>query len=346
MTASSVDPATGNLLVGGSRCSRSGCPIHPRSEHRAERRRRVGRGRERGRQLRPQLHRLDGRRGRRADHLGRAGTRRRTAARAAALARARRRRQRSSQQPLLDKVVDAFKAHPASARGKAPTSRRTAAFPAGIVAVYEHLQTLDPHHPVVIIEAPRGAGRRHAHRSRKPPCAPTPRPATSTGSTSTRSRPPGAHAGGPPVNTDISVVGDMTTIVARGNPTKAIWTTLQIAWSGVFPPHPVVFPTLQQARFMAYDAIIAGARGTVLLRRPVHTGDERGRPARGWNWTYWQNVQRPLLARAQRCRPRHRALIAPLAAAHDHRRRAPTSRSAPARRAASSTCSRSERARP
>ena len=53
----------------------------------------------------------------------------------------------------------------------------------------------------------------------------------------------------------------MTTIVARATSRKAIWTTLQIAWSGVFPPHPIVFPTLPQARFMAYDAIVAGARG-------------------------------------------------------------------------------------
>ena len=40
--------------------------------------------------------------------------------------------------------------------------------------------------------------------------------------------PPGAHAGGPPVNTDISVVGDMTSLIARASTQKAIWTTLQV----------------------------------------------------------------------------------------------------------------------
>jgi hypothetical protein len=97
------------------------------------------------------------------------------------------------------------------------------------------------------------------------------------------------------VNTDISVVGDVTGILARATTSKSIWTTLQIAWSGVLPPHPVVFPTLQQARFMAYDAVIAGARGLFFFGghlTQVMTPADR---ELGWNWTYWQRVQRPLL---------------------------------------------------
>ena len=86
----------------------------------------------------------------------------------------------------------------------------------------------------------------------------------------------------------------MTTIVARATRRKAIWTTLQIAWSGVFPPHPVVFPTLQQARFMAYDAIIAGARGLFFFggqfKQVMNAADRQ----RGWNWTYWR--ERPAAA--------------------------------------------------
>jgi hypothetical protein len=87
----------------------------------------------------------------------------------------------------------------------------------------------------------------------------------------------------------------MTAIVAEATQRKAIWTTLQIAWSGVFPPHPVVFPTLQQARFMAYDAIVAGARGLLFFggqfKQVMSSVDKQS----GWNWTYWKNVQRPLL---------------------------------------------------
>jgi hypothetical protein len=97
------------------------------------------------------------------------------------------------------------------------------------------------------------------------------------------------------VNTDISVVGDMTAIIAKATRRKAIWMTLQISWSGVFPPHPIVMPTLPQARFMAYDAIIAGARGLFFFggqyKQVMNAADRQ----RGWNWTYWKNVQRPLL---------------------------------------------------
>jgi hypothetical protein len=114
------------------------------------------------------------------------------------------------------------------------------------------------------------------------------------------------------VNTDISVVGDMTRIVAQASPQKAIWSTLQIAWSGVFPPHPIVFPTLPQARFMAYDAIVAGARGLFFFGGQFKQVMNAADKALGWNWTYWKNVQRPLLVELTDS-AHTAALVAPLA---------------------------------
>jgi hypothetical protein len=222
-----------------------------------------------------------------------------------------------SKQPLLDEVVRTFKGHPGLGAWKGfdePAHARVP--PEGCIEVYRHVRSLDPDHPIAIIEAPRG-------------------PAPSSGSKDTRLTvaavrpyaaacdihgvdiypiPAGAHAGGPPVNTDISVVGDMTTILAQATGRKAIWTTLQIAWGGVIPPHPVLFPTLQQARFMAYDAIVAGARGLFFfgghLKRAMN---ERDREL-GWNWTYWHQVQRPLLAELTDA-AHAPAFTAPLAAA-------------------------------
>jgi hypothetical protein len=86
---------------------------------------------------------------------------------------------------------------------------------------------------------------------------------------------------------------------------------LQIAWSGVLPPrNQDVFPTLQQARFMAYDAVIAGARGLFFFGghlRQVMTPQDR---IRGFNWTYWRNVQKPLTQ--ELAGPQHvAALLAP-----------------------------------
>lgn len=221
------------------------------------------------------------------------------------------------QQALLDKIVNAFKAHPGLGAWKGadePAHAHVSA--AGCVAVYRHLRGLDPDHPVVIIEAPRGPGP-----TPRSPDVPLTEAAIEPYAAACDihgidiypvSVPPGAHAGGPPLNTDISVVGEMTSMIVRATQRKAIWTTLQIAWSGVFPPHQLVFPTLQQARFMAYDAVIAGARGLFFfggqLKQVMNAADK----ASGWNWTYWKNVQRPLLV--ELTDPEHTpALLAPAA---------------------------------
>jgi hypothetical protein len=218
---------------------------------------------------------------------------------------------------LLDRVVDAVKGHPGlgvwkgadePAHGRVPVT--------GLIDVRDHVRARDPDHPLAIIEAPRDPA--------PSPTAPD-RPLTATilqpyaaacdihgVDIYPVSVPPGLHAGGPPTNTDISVVGDMTHIVATATQRKAIWTTLQIAWSGVLPPHPLVFPTLQQARFMAYDAIVAGARGLFFFGGHLKAAMSAHDRALGWNWTYWQHVQRPLLEELSG--PLHaRALVAPAA---------------------------------
>jgi hypothetical protein len=201
---------------------------------------------------------------------------------------------------LLGHIVGTFEGHPGLGAWKGadePAHGRVAA--AGCVAFYKHLKTLDPNHPVVIIEAPRGPSPKpHTPDTRLTQAAVKPYAVACDIhgiDIYPVSDPPGRHAGGPPVNTDISVVGDMTTLIARATRRKAIWTTLQIAWSGVIPPHPVVFPTLQQARFMAYDAIVAGARGLFFFGGQITQVMRPADRARGWNWAHWKNVQRPLL---------------------------------------------------
>ena len=217
---------------------------------------------------------------------------------------------------LLDQIVGTLKGHPGLGVWKGADEPAHAHVPAaGCVAVYRHLKQLDPNHPVAIIEAPRAPGPTPNSRDR-PLTVAAVRPyaaACDIHGVDIYALPPGAHAGGPPVNTDLGVVGDMTSIVARATQRRAIWTTLQIAWSGVLPPHRVIFPTLPQARFMAYDAIVAGARGLFFFGghlRQVMTPADR---ARGWNWTYWQRVQRPLVVELTDA-DHMRALLAPNAA--------------------------------
>jgi hypothetical protein len=222
-----------------------------------------------------------------------------------------------SRRALLDKVVNTVKGHPGLGVWKGVDEPALGRVPvAGCVAVYRHLRALDPDHPVAIIEAPRAPGPTPGHTVPLTQAAVRPYAAACDihgVDIYPVSVPPGAHAGGPPVNTDISVVGDMTRILARASRSKAIWTTLQIAWSGVFPPHPVVFPSLQQARFMAYDAIITGARGLFFFggqfKEVMNAVDRQ----RGWNWTYWEHVQRPILSELT-SPPHTAALLAPITA--------------------------------
>ena len=206
-----------------------------------------------------------------------------------------------TQEPLLERIVNAFKDHPGLGAWKGsdePAHGQIAA--AGCVAAYQRLRALDPNHPVAIIEAPRGPApapggtndTRLTVAAVKPYAA-----ACDIHGVDIYPIPAGAHAGEAPVNTDISVVGDMTTIIAQATQRKGIWTTLQIAWSGVEPSkgHKLVFPMLAQARFMAYDAIITGARGLFFFGGHITDTLSGADKAAGWNWTYWKNVQRPVV---------------------------------------------------
>jgi hypothetical protein len=72
--------------------------------------------------------------------------------------------------------------------------------------------------------------------------------------------------------------------------------TLQVAWSGVIPPdHIPIFPTLKQERFMAYQAIIAGARGLVFFGGDITKVMNPGDAKSGWNWTFWRTVLKPVV---------------------------------------------------
>ena len=82
---------------------------------------------------------------------------------------------------------------------------------------------------------------------------------------------------------------------------KPVWMTLQIAWSGVVPtrdrPGLVPrFPSLHDERFMAYQAIVNGARGLVFFGGHLTQVTTPADAKAGWNWTFWDRVLRPLVA--------------------------------------------------
>jgi hypothetical protein len=194
----------------------------------------------------------------------------------------------STNEQLLTKVVNALKGHPGLGAWKGVDEPALAGIPAaGLVRGYKRLRALDPHHPLVIIQAPRGTVadlRKYA-----PALDVTGADVYPVG------YPPGRHAAR--ANKDVSVVGDVTRTMASAAAGKPVWMTLQIAWSGVLPPeHVPRFPTLLEERFMAYQAIVAGARGLAFfgghLTQVMRPADAQA----GWNWTFWETVLRPLVA--------------------------------------------------
>jgi hypothetical protein len=201
----------------------------------------------------------------------------------------------SANKQLLPKIVRQLKDHPALGAWKGidepANPNRPARVPvAGLVRAYRTLRTTDPNHPVVITQAPVGTAARLAPY----------RPAFDiTGADIYPvSYPPGKHAGAG--KHDIGVVGDITRKMVRAAGGKPIWMTLQIAWSGVIateqhPANVPRFPTSSQERFMAYQAIVNGARGLAFFGGHL---TQIARPAdakAGWNWTFWERVLRPLL---------------------------------------------------
>jgi hypothetical protein len=196
----------------------------------------------------------------------------------------------SPKEQLLTKVVNAFKAHPGLGAYKGIDEPQHSSIPAaGLVRAHTALRALDPDHPVVIIQAPVGTVAdltpyRPAFEITGADIYPV-------------AYPPGAQAG--TTNKDISLVGDVTKKMVAAAGGKPVWMTLQIAWSGtaISKTRPNViprFPSLFDERFMAYQAIVNGARGLVFFGGHF-TQITRPRDAKaGWNWTFWDLVLKPL----------------------------------------------------
>jgi hypothetical protein len=203
----------------------------------------------------------------------------------------------SPQEQLLARIADGLQGHPGLGVYKGVDEPRNPfrgadwIRPAGLVRAYERLRQLDGTHPVVITQAPIGTVAQ---------LSPYRKAFDITGAdVYPVSYPPGAHTR--TGNRDISVVGDVTRKMIRAAGAKPVWMTLQIAWGGVAPSkqRPGVvprFPTLQAERFMAYQAIVSGARGLVFFGGHLTQVATPADAAAGWNWTFWNEVLRPLVA--------------------------------------------------
>jgi hypothetical protein len=111
-------------------------------------------------------------------------------------------------------------------------------------------------------------------------------------------------------------VGTWTASLAAVTPLGPVWTTLQICASGSYDTTTGIFilPTYQEERYMAYDAILNGAKALTFYGGGNAACFNGNDSQYGWNWTFWQATLRPLIEQLSASSPLAPALVNPAAA--------------------------------
>jgi len=110
---------------------------------------------------------------------------------------------------------------------------------------------------------------------------------------------------------DLHAVGRWTAALASATPAGPVWTTIQICASGSSDKTTgeFVVPSFQQERYMAYDAIVNGARALTFFGGN-NTHCFSGSDAQyGWNWSFWQTALGPLVEELSASSPLAPALV-------------------------------------
>ncbi|MGD0259814.1 MAG: hypothetical protein ABSD29_08295 [Verrucomicrobiota bacterium] len=212
----------------------------------------------------------------------------------------------TTSEELLRKVLTTFRNHPGLGVYKGADEPEWGKEPLPpLERAYQVIKELDPDHPLVIIQAPRGTI--DSMREYNPVCDITGADIYPV------SYPPGQHSQFVKTNAQISMVGDYTRRmmeVAEGK--KPVWMTLQIAWSGVLKEGRTLrFPTFPEQRFMTWQAIINGARGLNYFGGGLPGGWNEEDRKLGWNWHFWNRVLRPVIEEIGTKSPLYPALVAP-----------------------------------
>src|SRR5262249_5050955 len=76
------------------------------------------------------------------------------------------------------------------------------------------------------------------------------------------------------------------------------------------PGKTLRFPTFPQERFMAYQAIINGARGLIFFGGNVEKAWSAEDAKLGWDWSFWGRVLRPVIAEIGEKSTLYTALVA------------------------------------
>ena len=110
---------------------------------------------------------------------------------------------------------------------------------------------------------------------------------------------------------NLQKVGKWTAAVASVSPLQPVWTTIQICAGGSYDhvTGQFVLPTYQQERYMAYDAILNGARSLTFYGGNNASCFSGNDAQYGWNWSFWQSVLKPLIQQVSASSPIAPALV-------------------------------------
>jgi hypothetical protein len=110
---------------------------------------------------------------------------------------------------------------------------------------------------------------------------------------------------------NLQAVGNWTATLAAVAPLQPVWTTIQICASGSSDKTTGAFvlPTYQQERFMAYDAILNGAKALTFYGGNIPYCFSGSDATYGWNWSFWQSVLEPLVKQLSASSPLAPALV-------------------------------------
>lgn len=111
----------------------------------------------------------------------------------------------------------------------------------------------------------------------------------------------------------LHMVGRWMAALQSATSRNALTMTLQICFKGSksLVTDDYILPTKAQERYMAYDAIVNGARGLLFFGGELARCQNEADRALGWNWTFWRDVLQPLLAEVGVRSPLHEALLRP-----------------------------------
>ncbi len=110
---------------------------------------------------------------------------------------------------------------------------------------------------------------------------------------------------------NLQAVGNWTATLDSIAPLQPVWTTIQICASGSVDHSTgaYILPTYLQERYMAYDAILNGAKALTFYGGNNTNCFSGSDATYGWNWSFWQSVLEPLVRQLSASSPLAPALV-------------------------------------